>query len=120
MNEINFWTYSKREISDLKPEFENEFQVKLIRDYENVWEWIWNGNQPNKKINISREHNYKTGEYSKPLRIKISWNNSELQSDEITAKIQRILKSDLFIGTIQNRGINLEDYIVSKTIKYET
>ena len=119
-SELSAWTFSDKEISELKPEFEKEFQTNLIRDYENDWEWIWNGSQPENKINISREHNWKTGESSKPLRINITWNISELQRDEIISKVQKVLKSDLHFGTISNRGINLEDYKITKTMKYET
>ena len=119
-SELSAWTFSNKEINELKPEFEKEFETNLIRDYENDWEWIWNGSQPENKINISREHNWKTGEFSKPLRINITWSISELQRDEIIRKVQKVLKSDLHFGTISNRGINLEDYNISKTIKYET
>jgi hypothetical protein len=118
--ELTVWTFSDKEIGELKPIFEQEFEINLIRDYENDWEWIWNGSQPKNKINISREHNWKTGEFSKPLRIKLTWDISELQRDELLDKIQKVLKSDLHFGTISNRGINLEDYKITKTIKYET
>jgi hypothetical protein len=118
--ELSAWTFSNREITDLKPEFESEFNIKLTRDYENDWEWIWNGNQSINKINVSREHNWKTGKYSKPLRIDIKWNIAEFQREELIEKIQNILKSDLHFGIISNRGINLEDYKIDQTIKYET
>jgi len=120
LREISMWTYSKREILDLKPEFEIAFKTKLIRDYENDWEWIWNGEEPINKINISREHNWKTGEYSKPIRINISWNPNQSDENTIIEKVQNVMKSDLHFGTISNRGINKEDYKVTKTIKYET
>ncbi len=118
--ELSAWTFSNREITDLKPEFESEFNIKLTGDYENDWEWIWNGNQSINKINVSREHNWKTGEYSKPLRIDIKWNIAEFQREELIEKIQNILKSDLHFGIISNRGIKLEDYKIDQTIKYET
>ena len=52
-SELSVWTFSDKEISELKPEFEKEFETNLMRDYENDWEWIWNGSQPENKINIS-------------------------------------------------------------------
>lgn len=118
--ELSIWAFSDEEIIELKSKFEREFEINLIRDYENDWEWIWNGNQPENKVNISRLHNWQTGEFSKPLRINITWNICELQKEEIICKVQKVLKSDLHIGTITNRGINLEDYKITKTIKYET
>ena len=118
--EISMWTYSKEEICDLKPKFEKEFNIKLSHDAENDWEWIWNGVESKNKINISREHNWETGELSKPLRINISWGSSELSKERIIEKVQDILKADMHFGTISNRGINIEDYTINKIIKYET
>jgi len=120
LREISMWTYSEKEIRELQPEFEAVFNTKLIRDYENDWEWIWNGEEPKNKINISREHNWSTGEFSKPLRINISWNPIETEQRTIIEKIQSVVKSDLHFGKISNRGINIDDYEATKTIKYET
>lgn len=119
-SEISMWTYTKDEIIDLKPKFEKEFDVKLIHDYENDWEWIWNGEESKTKVNISREHNWESGELSKPLRIIISWESSELSEDQIIRKVQNVLSFDMYFGTISGRGINIEDYIVNKIIKHET
>lgn len=119
-SEISMWTYSKQEISELKPKFEKAFNIKLIHDSENDWEWIWNGSQSANKINISREHNRTTGELSKPLRVNISWESNEIDKERIIRKVQKVLKSNIHFGTIANRGINHEDYKVTKTIEYET
>lgn len=120
MNKITIWTYTKKEISDLKLDFENEFQTNLIRDYENVWEWIWNGNEVEQQINISREHNYEAGEHNKPLRIVLNWNSGKLTKYSMIKKVQSILKTDLYIGEIKKAGRNKEDYQISEIIKYET
>lgn len=114
------WTFSKEEINDLKPKFEKEFNIKLIHDSENDWEWIWNSEESKNKINISREHNWETGELSKPLRINIIWGSNELNKDQIIRKVQNVLKSDMYFGIISSRGINIEDYKINKIIKYET
>jgi len=118
MINLSFWTYCEKEISDLKPEFEKAFGINLIRDYENVWEWIWNGHQQENKINISREHNWKTGEYSKPLRIHFQWSSNEIEETEFIQRTQRIVKSDIYFGTFSEDGRCIEE--VFRTIKYET
>lgn len=119
MTELKIWTYTNKEISELQPEFEQFFGVKLIRDYENIWEWIWNGSNVNDKINISREHNMKTGEHEKPLRIVLSWKSEMLNKEELTNEIQSILKTTLFIGEIMNSGREKEDYVTKQIIEYE-
>lgn len=99
--QYRFWTFSNEEITDLKPKFENILKVEMSRDYENVWEWIWNKSRIDKiDFNISREHNWKTGEYNKPLRIIIS-SDDIIQEHEIEKYCSRIIltiKSDLHEG----------------------
>lgn len=116
---LTMWTYSNKEISDLELEFEKVFNVNLFRDYENVWEWIWNGPATENKINISREHNMSTGIYEKPLRIILNWQSKEINRDETIRKLQAVLKTKIFIGEIRNSGRNNEDYIITETRDYE-
>ena len=119
MTDLNIWTYCNKEISELLPKFDQIFGIKLIRDYENIWEWIWNGSNANDKINISREHNMKTGEYDKPLRIVLSWKSEILNQEELIHKIQSILKTPLFIGEIINSGREKEEYVTKQIVDYE-
>ena len=91
--------------------FEEVLNIELIRDYENVWEWIWNKNRDDLvDFNISREHNWKTGEYDKPLRIIIS-SKSKINDEELTKycmQIIEVVKSDLYKGdySLADREIN--------------
>ena len=118
---MNFraWVFINKEILELKSEFEKEFSINLIRDYENDWEWICNDLNKDIEINISRQHNWETGEFLKPLRIHITLKNSELQIEDLIKKTQNVLKSDLFFGDISNRGISLDDYKATRIIKYQ-
>lgn len=45
MKQLIMWAYSKRELSEFKLGFEDAFKIQLIRDCENVWEWLWNGDK---------------------------------------------------------------------------
>jgi len=119
MNTLTIWAYVEQEISDLKPMFEDVFNVRLTRDYENVWEWIWNGNDSKNQINISREHNMKSGDYNKPLRIKLNWENQKIEKEVIIKQLQTILKTQLLIGEIENIGRENSDYIIQEIIEYE-
>jgi len=118
-DKLTIWTFTSKEIGDLKFDFEKIFGEELNRDYENIWEWIWNGPTSENKINISREHNMKYGEYEKPLRIILDWQSKEIYRTEIIGKIQAVLRTKIFIGKITNSGRNKDDYIIKEIKEYE-
>jgi len=105
----------------LKPKLERTLEVELSRDYENVWEWIWNKNRSDRiDFNISREHYWKTGEYDKPLRIIIS-SEREIPQHEIEKYCSRIIltvKSDLYKGKFSLSDWQLDKYKPIETITY--
>ncbi|MHA7059489.1 hypothetical protein ACWGOQ_0019845 [Aquimarina sp. M1] len=91
---MKFWIYIKKELTDLQSDFEKIFEVdNLYRDYENVWEWIESTDRKsNLYLNISRPHDWKKGEYNKPIIIEVKSNNgTELDESEIAYKIKEQL-----------------------------
>ena len=104
LRKITFWTYSKREISDLIKPFSELFNSSdLTRDYENVWEWIEGSSSELKsKINISREHDWEKGKYDKPLILTFDYKgfNKNKIVDNIGKKLANEFESDVNFGKI--------------------
>ena len=119
MNQISIWAYTTKEIKDLKSEFEEQFRIPLQRDYENVWEWIWNGPKAKQRLIISRQHNFQTGIHDKPLRITLSYDLGEIDKGNVVSLVQSILKTNLYIGDITNDGLADSDYKVMEEVKFE-
>lgn len=121
--QYKYWTFTKEEISDLQPKFEQNLKIIFSRDYENVWEWIWNQNRNDEiDFNISREHNWESGEYSKPLRIIIS-SNKEIDEDQLNrfcSIIIDIIRSDLQRGDFSLSDRELNKYKLIEILKYKT
>ncbi len=100
---MKFWIYLERELSDLQWEFEKIFGVdNLYRDYENVWEWLESSDQNSEYyLNISRSHNWKTGDFDKPIMIIAQSNTPEkLDEASIAKRIKDRLACDVFAGEI--------------------
>ncbi|WP_109853450.1 hypothetical protein [Aquimarina sp. AU58] len=101
---MKFWIYIKKELTDLQSDFEKIFEVdNLYRDYENVWEWIESSDRKsNLYLNISRPHDWKKGEYDKPIMIEVESNNgTELDESEIAYKIKEQLNcGEVYAGEI--------------------
>jgi hypothetical protein len=121
--QYKYWTFTKEEISDLQPKFEQNLKIIFSRDYENVWEWIWNQNRNDEiDFNISREHDWESGEYSKPLRIIIS-SNKEIDEDQLNrfcSIIIDIIRSDLQRGDFSLSDRELNKYKLIEILKYKT
>ena len=100
---MKFWIYLEKELTEIQSNFEKIFVVdNLYNDYENVWEWIESKDRESSiYLNISRPHDWKKGEYDKPIMIIVESNNgTELNEQEIANKIKRELKCDVFAGEI--------------------
>ena len=110
---MKFWIYLKKELFDLQPDFEKIFGVNnLYRDYENVWEWLESAdNNESIYLNISRPHNWDTGDYDKPILIRVE-SNTEEKPDErtIAMLIKKQFGCDVFAGDI-SIGSNREPVI---------
>ena len=100
---MKFWIYLERELSDLQSEFEEIFGVNnLYRDYENVWEWLESEDDTAKfNLKISRSHNWKTGDYDKPILILVhSESEPVLNESQIAMRIKDRFNCDVFAGEI--------------------
>jgi hypothetical protein len=76
---FTFWLYLEIELLELLPRLEKIFpNLKIQRDYENVWEWL-ESFENGFKLNVSRSHNWEKGDYFDPIKIEIY---SENLSDE--------------------------------------
>lgn len=107
----------------LKSELEETLRIELERDYENLWEWVWNLKRTDEiEFNFSREHNWKTGEYDKPLRIIISTfvELDKKTKTNILNSILSVIKNDIYEGEFNLAMRELKEYKEIRRIKYET
>ena len=99
-----FWMYLEVELHELKERFEKLFQVDdLYRDYENVWEWIESSNKEGELyLNISRSHNWTSGNYNEPINIFIKINTAEpINDEEIGFKLLEEFKVPIYFGELE-------------------
>lgn len=97
---MTFWTYINKELIELQPVFETQFQgLSLTRDYEDTWEWL-EGRTVDLiyELNISRQHNWEHGLYDKELIVDIIA-NSNASEDEIGQILKNILLTPIYYGT---------------------
>jgi hypothetical protein len=98
-NTYTFWTYIDKEIAELQTDFEELFDgLKLFRDYEDTWEWLEGKTvDDNFEINISRQHNWETGEYEKELVMIVKTELEEIQ-DKLGSELKDKLGSIIYFG----------------------
>ena len=95
---------SEIELDDLIEPLSELFNTpELIRDYENVWEWIQgNSTEFKSNINVSREHDWEKGKFDKPLILTFDYRG--LNKNKTIEKIGRILaeyfEREVNFGTI--------------------
>lgn len=81
------------------------------RDYENAWEWIEGDNHEGTKVNISRTHNWKTGNYERPILISVSAPVlSEEKLSDYALQLANTLKTEVWIGKVDWETQNERDY----------
>lgn len=100
---MKFWIYLDKELVELKPDFEKLFGVEnLYHDYENVWEWIESADRNSEiYLNISRTHDGISGDYDKPIMIKIEAHDAlQLNEWEIAMKVKEHINCEVFAGEI--------------------
>jgi hypothetical protein len=67
------------------------FGVKdFHRDYEDTWEWFEGRRKDGFSVNISRSHNWKTGNYDCPVSIQVVGASKELSKKAIFEFSRRI------------------------------
>jgi len=113
LRKLKFWTYSNIELEDLRKPLSKLLNTsELVRDYENVWEWI-QGYCPKfrAKINVSREHDWEKGNFDKPLIL--TFNYTGFNKSKTTNKIGQIL-AEYF-----NQDVNFGEIHISSNDKYK-
>ena len=92
-----------RELEDCAKDIMAVFGVTdFQRDYEDTWEWIEGESAERLRVNISRPHNWKTGEYEVPVIVKVSGRASRLTDELFALDAQRLagaLKTEVWSGT---------------------
>ncbi|WP_430907502.1 hypothetical protein [Maribacter sp. 2-571] len=113
MRKLTFWTYSEKEIDDLIEPISKLFNSNdFIRDYENVWEWIVGTSSEFKsKINISREHDWEKGKYTKPLIFTFDYKG--FNKSKTVNTIGNILAKEF------NAEVNYGELLISSKRDYE-
>ena len=118
MYTTHFRTYLSVELSDLVEVLGQVFDVaNFHRDYENKWEWIEGSSRSlSGTINVSREHNWTSGIYEKPLNITISTQQALPQTiiDSIGNQLHRQLHSDVYLGNVADVPESKDGFIVHK------
>lgn len=92
----------------------------LNRDYENVWEWIEGSSSELKsKINISREHDWKKGEYDKPLILTFDYRgyNKNKTVEKIGRKLMFFFNREVKFGTIYSLSNGEYDETIKQIFK---
>ncbi len=121
MKNFAYWIYIEKEILDLVDVFSKLFQVNdFVRDYEDTWEWIaGNSLWLKAKINVSRKHNWKTGEYHEPLSISIDFEDEigEATIDLLGVLLSTELKAKVFFGDIKPLTGTNHEYLEKKVFE---
>jgi hypothetical protein len=83
--------------------------AKFYRDYEDTWEWLEGRTAGGLSVNVSRPHNWKTGEYDRPVRIHVKsrWRREKLFIKDVCAAAQCLadrLGVEVWIGETTGAG----------------
>lgn len=73
----------------------------FYRDYEDTWEWVEGDNSDGLHVNVSRPHNWKSGEYDIPVVVRVSGPIDRLTGDFLSQAGQKLadcLKTEVWIG----------------------
>lgn len=99
-----------RELDDCSKDIMAIFDVAdFSRDYEDTWEWVTSSKGERLKVNISRPHNWKTGEYEVPVMIHVSGPADRLNDELFFKSAQKIadrLQTEVWIGRPNFRNQN--------------
>jgi hypothetical protein len=118
---MNYWFYLNRELTDICDQFQEIFGINsLQRDYENHWEWL-EGKSADSTIyiNVSRPHNWKTGEYDQPIRVRVEVNGGN-ENDlnlihDFGYKLSSVLNKEVYFGDVVPLGGNNLEFVVKQT-----
>jgi hypothetical protein len=100
----NFGFRLARELDDCGKDIMAVFGVSdFDRDYEDTWEWVQGGSKDGLLVNISRPHNWKTGEHHIPVVVRVSGPASKLTEEFLSESGQGLanrLQTEVWIGNV--------------------
>lgn len=100
------------ELRDIRTQLCSIFECDTLeRDYEDTWEWLEGyGKICHCLINVRREHNWKTGEYDKPLTISLVSTNfiSFNTFNDFGKKLAAIFKTEVQFRQIEQHPAELK------------
>ena len=110
--QIGFW--SKEELSDLSPRLARIFEVSsLDRDYENAWEWLESTTTDGLHVNISRTHDWETGDHHLPVVVSLRRGGGFLSAEEVerwARKLAESLDVDVSVGSVTEEETKTSEY----------
>lgn len=83
------------------------------RDYEDTWEWIEGDRKDGLHVNVSRPHNWKTGDYHIPVVVRISGPVGKLTNDFLSECGQGLanrLQTEVWIGNVLSNPKSESNY----------
>ena len=84
--------------------FSEIFEITTLhRDYENAWEWLEGVSREGFHVNISRTHDWQTGDHHLPVVISLRWRGRRLAYAEALEWMQKLanrLGVDVSAGVI--------------------
>lgn len=93
-----------RELEDCGRDIMTVFGVSdFYRDYEDTWEWVQGESAERLHVNISRPHNWKTGDYEVPVIVRVRGPASRLTDELFSAYASRLasaLRTEVWFGTV--------------------
>ena len=111
-HQIAFW--SKEELSDLSPRLAAVFGLEsLNRDYENAWEWLQATSVDGLHVNISRTHDWKTGDHHLPVVVSLRRNGAFLPEEEVerwACTLVESLDTDVAVGSVTEEESKSSEY----------
>jgi hypothetical protein len=108
---IAFW--SKEELTDLSPRLAQAFGIEsLARDYENAWEWLEATSPDGLHVNISRTHDWKTGDYHLPVIVRLSRHGyiSQEEVERWARTLAEKLDVDVSVGIVTEEDSKSSEY----------
>jgi hypothetical protein len=113
-NAENFGFYLNRDLEDCGKDIMAVFDISdFDRDYEDTWEWVEGKGQNGLHVNISRPHNWKNGEYTLPVVVRVSGPLSKLTDEFLSRSAQALadrLRTKVWIGNVVRKSRNDSHY----------
>jgi hypothetical protein len=110
--QIAFW--SKEELTDLSPRLASVFGLQsLDRDYENAWEWLEGTAVDGLHVNISRTHDWKTGDHHLPVVVSLRRSGAFIPEEEVERWARALvenLDTDIAVGSVTEEESSSAEY----------